>query len=287
MRNNIGGVFKQVEDPLKLGGIYQPAARQMNILIVEDDPLSQKLLELILKDTGYPVKFVDNGLDAVQMVKSHEFGLVLMDIQMPLMDGLEATRRIRAWEKGETHITIIGLTAIIDSAYTNCLQAGMDDIISKPFDNKKLQAIIRERMGLKKIVTEKTTDAQDRQKDEYPILDVQGAVKRFAGDQENYADLLKEFTLSLPEKFDELLTAYKTGNWQTISSRAHNLKGLSASFGAMDLSRKYHELDQLVNGTEYGRIIQKLDEINICIQNLKTETLTFFKEISNVQGKLN
>ncbi len=276
-----------MEDPPKQGGIYQPVARPLNILIVEDDLLSQKLLELILKDTGYALKFVDNGLDAVQMVRSQEFGLVLMDIQMPLMDGLEATRRIRAWENGEKHLTIIGVTAIINSAYSNCLQAGMDDIISKPFDNKKLHAIIKERMGSKIIVAEETTGAQDHQINEYPILDVQGAVKRFAGDQENYAALLEEFSLSLPGKFDELLTAYQTGNWQVISRLAHNLKGLSASFGAMDLSRKYHELDQLVNGTEYSRIIQKLDEINICIQNLKTETLTFFKEISNVQGKLN
>jgi len=264
----------------------QSTMHRLNILIAEDDEQSQRLLKLILRDIDHAVKFVSNGIEVLQAVKSNEIDLVLMDVFMPLMDGLEATRQIREWENGKNHLTIVGLTAIFETEYWRCLQAGMDDIISKPFDNQQLHQVIDACANQKKIVVDKTIETPGDPSAGSSILDVQGAIKRFAGDQDNYAVLLDEFVLSLSDKFKELMNAFEAGDWKKLSNYAHNLKGLSANFGAMDLSRKAFELDQYVNESQYEQAKQKLNEIADSIQNLRTEALAFLRNLRNGKDKL-
>lgn len=275
---------KQTSDPSKPERLDQLSMPRLNILIVEDDDISQRLLKLMLRNIDHDVKYASNGIEAVQIVKSNEIDLVLMDVQMPLMDGLEATRQIREWESGKKHLTIVGLTAILDSAYGICLQAGMDNIISKPFDMEQLHEVIDACMNKKMIAVNKTANASGNQLSGSSILDVQGAVKRFAGDQENYTILLDEFILSLSGRFEELINACESGRWRELSNHAHNLKGLSANFGAGELSRKAFELDQCVKEGRYDQAKQKLGEIESSVKNLRAETLAFSTNLSSNKG---
>lgn len=272
---------KQTEDTSGPEQSSQPDANRLNILIVEDDDQSQRMLKLILGKTGHTLKFGFNGVDAVQSVKSEDFDLVLMDIQLPQMGGLEATRKIREWEKGKKHTAIVGLTAIPESEHRNCMQAGMDDVIAKPFDMEKLHEVFNACMEQKQVKIKRTTASAAVQTAHSSILDAQSAIKRFAGDQENYSKLLDEFVLSLSGKFEDLINDFQTGNWKDLSKHAHNLKGLSANFGAADLARKAFELDQCVNENRRDEAKQKLNEIDSSIHNLRVEALSFLKRAAN------
>jgi len=119
-----------------------------DILLVEDNLINQKLTQKILKNQGFRVDVADNGKMAVKKFRAHHYDLIFMDIQMPVMDGLEATRKIRKIEAtnytSRERVKIIALTANSQQQdKENCLAAGMDDYINKPFNVKKFPLIIR------------------------------------------------------------------------------------------------------------------------------------------------
>jgi PAS domain S-box-containing protein len=139
---------------LKLGGaaLCQTAqlmeerslARPVTILLVEDDKINQKVIKLMLEQKGYSVEAVENGREALVRLTEKNFDVVLMDIQMPELDGVEATRRIRQLEKGSTrHQPIIAVTAYaLAGDRERFLQAGMDDYLAKPLKMQELYVVI-------------------------------------------------------------------------------------------------------------------------------------------------
>jgi PAS domain S-box-containing protein len=120
------------------------ARRQdLRILLAEDNPVNQKLAVILLQKAGFSVDAVENGLQAVKRVKEGQYNAVLMDIQMPEMDGLEATAQIRAAETIGRHTPIIAMTAhALKGDRELCLEAGMDDYISKPLDTKTMLKVL-------------------------------------------------------------------------------------------------------------------------------------------------
>ena len=218
-----------------------------------------------------------NGQDAVEMVCSGRFDLVLMDVQMPLMDGLEATRQIRTWEGGLHHIPIVGLTAVLDSEHRTCLESGMDSIISKPFDTEEFFETLEALMQKKQL----PLHAPGQPADSAPaVLDAQAAVQRFAGDRGHYAELLSEFVMSLGGRLQELHAAHAAEDWETLSNRAHNLKGLSANFGAMSLSGKALALEQFVHAGDHARVKETLAEVEAGIEDVRGEASAFISSTS-------
>jgi CheY-like chemotaxis protein len=117
--------------------------RQAPVLVVEDNPTNQRVVGLLLRKWGYRSVVVENGREAVAACGEQDFGAVIMDCQMPVMDGLEATRTIRAREPGEQRVPIIALTAGADlSSRENCLAVGMDDYLTKPVDARQLESAL-------------------------------------------------------------------------------------------------------------------------------------------------
>ena len=115
--------------------IEQPSKHCLKILVVDDDDLNRRMMRLLLVRDGYDVQVVANGIEAVDAVKDQKFDVVFMDLQMPLMDGFEASRRIREWENGNVHTYIVALTAsyMPEEGY-RLFEAGIDNYISKPFE---------------------------------------------------------------------------------------------------------------------------------------------------------
>ena len=119
--------------------------KRLKVLVAEDNPVNQKLAVRVLEKHGHSVLVAENGREALECLKQHQFDLVLMDLQMPVMDGFEATRLIRENEKSSgTHIPIIAVTAhALEGDRKKCLEAGMDGYITKPFKAPQLLEVIQ------------------------------------------------------------------------------------------------------------------------------------------------
>jgi CheY-like chemotaxis protein len=116
----------------------------LKILVVDDDALGRRLMHLILTKEGHTVDTAANGLEAVEAVKQNQFDIVFMDLHMPEMDGIEASRSIRAWEKGGSHTFIVALTAsYLPEIGESLFDAGMDNYISKPLDVAQVQRLLK------------------------------------------------------------------------------------------------------------------------------------------------
>jgi CheY-like chemotaxis protein len=117
---------------------------RLRILVADDDALNQRLMKVLLTNEGYQVDVVSNGLEAFDAIKYGQFDIVFMDLRMPIMDGLEASQRIREWEEGGRHTYIVALTAsYLPEEGQMLFEAGMDNYISKPFQMEHLQRMLK------------------------------------------------------------------------------------------------------------------------------------------------
>jgi CheY-like chemotaxis protein len=122
----------------------------LKVLVADDDILNQRMMQLLLKHEGHVVDVVSNGLEAFDAVKFQNFDMVLMDLRMPVMDGIEASQRIREWENGEQHTFIVALTAgYLPEEGQRLFEAGIDNYIPKPFEMEHLQRMLKYRADAK------------------------------------------------------------------------------------------------------------------------------------------
>lgn len=121
------------------------------LLVVEDEPINQEVASILLSDVGLHVSVANNGLEALNLATHEQFALVLMDMQMPEMDGLEATRRIRQLP-GWNAVPILAMTAnAFAEDRLRCLDAGMNDFITKPFDPEKFYVLLLDWLSKHKV----------------------------------------------------------------------------------------------------------------------------------------
>jgi CheY-like chemotaxis protein len=129
----------------------------LKVLLVEDHPINQMLATTLLQKWGHTVVLAENGQVAVDLFATEPWDLVLMDMQMPVMGGVEATRLIRAAEAPGTHTPIIAMTAnAMESDRQACLAAGMDEHLAKPFNSAALQAILERFAGAASVGVSRT-----------------------------------------------------------------------------------------------------------------------------------
>ena len=236
-------------------------AKKYKILLVDDDHLSQRMMSLVLSSGGYLYATACNGAEALEAVQSQHFDLILMDLQMPIMDGYEATRRIRALEAGKGQIPIIALTAmIIDDDNQLCLDTGMDGCIIKPFDIAQLYQVIDSYVENSKKLSVAQTKHGMKLEDENSLLNIQAALPRFGNDIQTYREFLLEFLQSLPERMEQIQALFFSGDFQLLSKESHNLKGVAASMGAMQISALAAKLEQQSRKGESRLIEETLDE---------------------------
>ena len=119
-------------------------AFSLKILVTDDDDLSRRLMRVILTQEGHRVEVAANGIEALEAVKNNTFDIVFMDLHMPDMDGMEASRQIRAWESGDSHTFIVALTASYLPEIGQALfDSGIDNYISKPFEVAQIQKLLK------------------------------------------------------------------------------------------------------------------------------------------------
>ncbi len=233
------------------------------ILLAEDNSINQKLAVILLNKAGYSVDAVENGLQVIEKAKEGKYNAILMDVQMPEMDGFEATCRIREWEAGRhQHIPIIAMTAhAMKGDRERCLEAGMDDYVSKPLEIRILLGALDRWLQLSEpeeaqpVRTEEPVPATPPfvtapaeppalPADELP-MDIERALERFGGDRPFLIEMSRDYVAGFPERIKGIKTALEAHNANDLSRLAHNLKGVSANFSADPVTRLSAELEAL------------------------------------------
>jgi PAS domain S-box-containing protein len=216
------------------------------LLLVEDNPINRKLAVALLGRAGYAVATADDGQQAIDAVRREAFGVVLMDVQMPGMDGFEATAGIRALGGPRGATPIIAMTAhAMKGDRERCLAAGMDDYVSKPIQSAELFAAIG-RCLLHEAGTR--PGRQPLAPPEPPLpdpIDRHKALPYFGGDEDLFGRLLREFVDDLARQIEHLKSESASGDARSFTTTAHSLKSLSATFGADRLWQTAQQLEAL------------------------------------------
>ncbi|MGH8186773.1 MAG: response regulator, partial [Steroidobacteraceae bacterium] len=226
--------------------VASEAKRQYSgqVLLVEDNAINQRVARRFLERLGCDVDVVGNGLQAVEAAARTSYGFILMDMQMPVMDGLEATRRIRALEGGSKHTPIVALTAnAMMGTLERCLEAGMDDYLTKPLDISRLEDVLDRFMR-------RTDESKPAPSPTLPhpagegtaSTDVAGEVRaRLADivgdDPEFMAELISTYITGCEETLQELRSAASRNDLPALASAAHKLKGASANLHINSLTQ--------------------------------------------------
>jgi len=217
--------------------------RARRILVAEDNLINLKVLVRILQDAGCHADAAGNGLEALEALEAHTYDAVIMDVQMPEMDGIEASRIVRAREKMTgRHTPIIGLTAFAtEEDRQACLMAGMDEYIAKPVDpSLVLQAIDRLLDGY----------SGNRTDDDLPCpdtgvsFDAETLLKRIGGRREMLKELLAIFTADIPVQLKTMEEAARSGHYRRIERIAHRIKGSAGTICASQLYDSFVKIEQ-------------------------------------------
>lgn len=212
--------------PTVLETATAPASRCLSVLVAEDMPANQIVVRAMLEKMGHQVQVAGDGVDAVAAVRGGRFDLILMDVQMPTMDGHEATRRIRALGGVAAQVPIIALTAFAQQSDRElALAAGMTDYLSKPIRAADLAAII-ERTLARQTIPAPSATATGR-------LDADALVElRDAVGAEAFVRLLARFQQDAAASLDQVEAAVAAGDLVSLRKAAHRLAGLFGQFGA-------------------------------------------------------
>jgi signal transduction histidine kinase/CheY-like chemotaxis protein/HPt (histidine-containing phosphotransfer) domain-containing protein len=233
-------------------------------LLVDDVEINQVVAGEMLKHIGYQVDVASNGMDALEAVKSTHYDVILMDCLMPLMDGYEATARIRSHEGSARKSYIIAVTAsAMAGEREKCLSAGMDDFVTKPIDPIALKEALARRYSPLRANRRHARIASAGE----PATgtDAQGAAGKLELEigSEAYARLFGVFLASVPPRLAELVNAVAAGDMATVRHVAHNLKGTSASFGAVRLGELAERIERQLRAEERSnlrKLIKQLDQ---------------------------
>jgi PAS domain S-box-containing protein len=239
-------------EKMPLGGVAA-APLAMRVLLVEDHEINQKLATVLIERNGHTVSVANNGQEALDLLDQQSFDLVLMDMMMPVMDGLEATQRIRASEQG-SRMPIVAMTAnAMQSDKDRCASAGMDDFISKPIEFSELRRVLA-RFAPR--ATQAHHDAPIVPASDVPGLlsfdapmtagfDYAGALQ--AADQEVVDIIASVFQAQWPVDQARMQAALSTDDLSPVLLAAHSLKGTLGLFGAQPAVNLARQLEDVIN----------------------------------------
>ena len=229
--------------------------RDAQILLVEDNEINQALSRELLESFGLKVEIANHGGEALVKIENEHYDLILMDIQMPVMDGLEATRRIRDLKIGK-FLPIVAMTAnAFDEDRKRCLEVGMNDFTAKPIDPDFLYATLARWIPEDSISIDLQTTSDPTA--ENPglqstslhrcLVDREGALKYFAGNTKLYLRMLGKFVDTNGDDAEKLQTALASHDQAYAERIAHTLKGISSTIGINTLSQVAYNLEHKIH----------------------------------------
>ena len=216
------------------------------VLLVEDNELNQQVAAELLRAMGCQVDIAGNGREALDQLALHRYELVFMDMQMPVLDGLAATRELRLRpELAELPVVAMTANAMREDREA-CLAAGMNDFISKPFEPQTLHAVVQRWLGQR--WSRPQVVAEQAQTLRLAGVDVAAGLRRVLGNEVLYRQLLKQFLAGQASLLEQLQSAIEQGDVATAEHLAHGCKGVSATLGANALAKAAGALEQHLRG---------------------------------------
>lgn len=252
------------------------------ILLAEDNPLNQAVAVQFLTRRGATVVVAHDGQEAVSCVEKQNFDAVLMDLHMPIMDGFEATRRIRALPQG-ADLPIIAMTAaVLAEDRERCLAAGMNAFVAKPVDPDELARVLQQWLPAPLSMADTasatvTAPAQDQTLADEVMdatlravgFDTAGALRRLDGNRSLWRRLLENFAAQYHDAPNQIQTLLAQGQYDAAAEYLHAMKGASANLGATTLAQIVAELERAVRGgtaLDFGAFTQQWQKTHAAIQ---------------------
>lgn len=255
----------------------------LKILLVEDTPINQKVGLNQLRVLGCAADVANNGAEALSMVALKKYDIVLMDCQMPVLDGYEATLQLRGLEaadlaagKMESHqkTVVIAMTAnALKGDREKCLAAGMDDYISKPISIEKLKSVLENWSVKLKIETPKFNgeELQNSEPDLESVVDMARLHEISGADLEFEREILQAFVVDTGSYLEAAKEAIASGDMETLARHAHQIKGVSATAAVRLMPEMADQLQSLAESNDLEgatKIIAELEIILAGVQNL-------------------
>lgn len=244
--------------------------RTLHVLLAEDNRLNQKVATRLLEKRGHTVTLVENGAQAVEAAANGTFDLAAIDIQMPVMDGMEATRQIREAEKASgDHLPIIALTAhAMKGDRERFLAVGMDAYVSKPINAEELDRAIAEvtRAGSARTDTNGAADSGA------PLFDRKKALANLDGSEDLLEELIEIFIEDCPDMLTELKQALESGDPGLVRSAAHALKGAVGNFTSGEAYTLALSIEDSGSSGDLEGVQERLSELEGHVRKL-TEAL--------------
>lgn len=256
------------------------------ILLADDNSTNQQVAQGILRKLGLRADAVANGEEALKALATVPYDLVLMDVQMPEMDGLEATRQIRDRQAAVINhrIPIIAMTAhAMQGDREHCLEAGMNDYVVKPVSPEALAEVLTRWLPVKPLVGqyEKPLGHQEAPirpatKRKLPVFDRQTMLARLLDDRELAVAVAEGFLSDIPKQFDSLRTFLASGDATGIQRQAHTIKGAAGNVSGEVLRAVAAAMEQEAPGGNIAALGERMNELEtafVCLQQTMTTAL--------------
>jgi two-component system sensor histidine kinase/response regulator len=252
------------------GGASEPADRTqdrkrteaesdgLRILVVEDNPINQEVAKFQVAKLGYAVDVVNDGVEALSMLDTADYALVLMDCHMPVMDGFEATRRIRERQDGKQDVPIIAVTASgTGGERAKCLASGMNDFLLKPFRREELSVKIKKWISAS---SRMKIEADDNLAGNHELA---AGLKQLEEDygKEMLSKIVQMFIPDAEKLIGQIEEAIKQTDSKSLEESAHRLKGGAANVGATEVSKLSAELETCGETSSLGNAEHLLNSL--------------------------
>ncbi len=240
--------------PSSLGALPRKEAetrgKGLHILVAEDNHVNQRVATRTLEKMGHSVVVANNGCEALSLLPSQAFDLVLMDIQMPELDGITATRRLREAERhSNTHMPVIAMTAhAMRGDRERCIEAGMDGYVSKPVSAAQLRAAITLAVPSwsgSDMIEDFSAPDTDPDCSSANVWDPGETREKLGGDEQLFQDVMRIFLEESGQHLAKLRRAIAEGQAEVIEKTAHSLKGELGYMGAPELVQKTRKLEEM------------------------------------------
>ena len=264
---------------------YRNKIRGARVLLVEDNVLNQQVAVEIIQNEGLIADIANNGQEALGALREKRYDVVLMDLQMPVMGGLEATRLIRAEEKHKD-LPIIAISAhAMSFVKSACLKVGMNDCISKPIVPEELISALGKYMnygvadGSERHVLDKSIEKPVKlDAGEVAVLDIAGGLRRINGKKKIYRQLLNDFVKNYADMAEHIRSLIAIGEFTEAEHVLHNCKGIAGNISANRIQRTVQKLEMSI----VGRNNSAFEPLLSAIENemrLLMEAITEWEEV--------